>query len=75
MRSVYVFPLMSCAKEHAQKTKRLRKKSDAKGKGHSAEGGGKKTNVIRIEHLNYKVCLRRQLSSPHVDYNPNSASP
>ena len=53
-------------KEHAQKTKRPRKKSDAKGKGKAAEGGGKKTNGIRIEHLNYKVC-HRQLLSYHVD--------
>ena len=72
---IYVLPLMNCVKEHSQKTKRPRKKSDAKGKGIAVEGGGKKTNVIRIEHLNYKVCLRRQLSSPRVDYNPNSASP
>jgi hypothetical protein len=66
---------MCCVKEHAQKTKRQRKKSDAKGKGKDVEGGGKKTNAIRIEHLNYKVCLWRQLLSSHVDHNPNSALP
>ena len=75
MRSVLVSSLMCCEKEHAQKTKKLRKKSDAKGKGKAAEGGGKKTNAIRIEHLNYKVCLQKHLLSRHVVHAPNSASP
>ena len=57
MCGVYVLLLMCCVKEHAQKTKRPRKQSDTKGKGKATEGGGKKTNAIRIEHLNYKVCL------------------
>jgi hypothetical protein len=65
---------MCCVKEQAQKTKRLGKKSDTKGKGKAkgkaAEGGGKRSNVIRIEHLNYKVCLLRQLPSSHVDHTP-----
>ena len=66
---------MYCVKEHAQKTKRPRKKSDAKGKGKAAEGGGKKTNGIRIEHLNYKVCHRNSFC-PTTQINPlNSASP
>jgi rRNA biogenesis protein RRP5 len=53
-------------KEQAQKTKKLRRKSDAKGKGKAVEGGEKKMSAIRIEHLNYKVCPRIQLSSPYV---------
>ena len=61
---------MCRVKEDAQKTKRPRKKSDAKGKGKPAEGGGKKTNAIRIEHLNYKVSPRKQLLSYYVDQSP-----
>jgi hypothetical protein len=55
-------------KENAQNTKKLRRKSDAKGKGKAVEGGGKKTTGIRIEHLNYKVCPRKQHLLPHTDY-------
>ncbi|KAI0308284.1 U3 snoRNP-associated protein Rrp5 [Multifurca ochricompacta] len=40
--------------ENGQKAKKPRKNSDAKGKGKVDEGGEKKTNAIRIEHLNYK---------------------
>jgi hypothetical protein len=56
--------LLTCrAKEQTQKSKKLRKQSDAKGKGKAVEGSGKTTNAIRIEHLNYKVCPWRQLLS------------
>ncbi|KAH8990141.1 nucleic acid-binding protein [Lactarius hatsudake] len=41
-------------KENAQKTKKARRKSDAKGKGKAVDDGEKKANAIRIEHLNYK---------------------
>ncbi|KAI9452549.1 nucleic acid-binding protein [Lactarius psammicola] len=41
-------------KENAQKTKKARRKSDAKGKGKAVDGGENKTSAIRIEHLNYK---------------------
>ncbi len=62
MPRVYLPSLTCRVKEHGQKTKRPRKKSDAKGKGKAVEGSGKKTNAIRIEHLNYKVCSLRHLS-------------
>lgn len=73
--SVYVPPLTCRVKDSEQKSNRPRRKSDAKGKGKADEGGGKKTNVIRIEHLNYKVCLRGQIPPPHVDHTSSSASP
>ncbi|KAI0275150.1 nucleic acid-binding protein [Gloeopeniophorella convolvens] len=41
-------------KENAQKTKKQRRKSDTKGKGKASDGGNKKSNAVRIEHLNYK---------------------
>lgn len=62
MARVYLLLLTWRVKEQTQKTKRPRGKSDTKGKGKAVEGGGKKTNAIRIEHLNYKVCPLRQLS-------------
>ena len=52
------FSHLYARKEHEHKAKRLRRKSDAKGKGRADEGGKKKTTAIRIEHLNYKVCLQ-----------------
>jgi len=61
-------------KESAQSSKKLRRKSDAKGKGKAVEGGGKKTSGNRIEHLNYKVRLPKQLLTPRIDQTPNSAS-
>lgn len=45
--------------ENAPKTKKARRKSDAKGKGKAVDSGEKKANAIRIEHLNYKVRRRR----------------
>ena len=62
MPRVYLPSLTCRVKEHGQKTKGPRKKSDAKGKGKAVEGSGKKTDAIRIEHLNYKVCSLRHLS-------------
>ena len=61
--------LLTCrVKEQEQRSKKLRKKSDAKGKGKAVEGGGKKTNAIRIEHLNYKVCPLRQPSLIYISH-------
>lgn len=62
--------LRAAQKEQTQKSKKLRKKSDAKGKGKAIEGSGKKTNTIRIEHLNYKVCPWRKLSLTRIDHIP-----
>ncbi|KAF8274016.1 nucleic acid-binding protein [Lactarius quietus] len=42
------------AQENAPKTKKARRKSDAKGKGKAVDDGEKKAHAIRIEHLNYK---------------------
>jgi hypothetical protein len=68
MLRVYLLFLTCRAKEQSPKSKKLRKKSDAKGKGKAVEGSGKKTNTIRIEHLNYKVCPWRQLSLTHMNH-------
>jgi rRNA biogenesis protein RRP5 len=53
-------------KENTQKTKRLRRKSDAKHKGKALDEGGKKANTIRIEHLNYKVCPVTRIARAHI---------
>ena len=70
MLRVYLLFLTCRVKEQEQKSKKLRKKSDAKGKGKAVEGSGKKTNAIRIEHLNYKVCPSRQLLLTHISHIP-----
>jgi hypothetical protein len=54
--------------------KSSRKKSDTKGKGKEIDGGRKKTNAIRIEHLNYKVCLVKPFGRAHMYHTRNSAS-
>jgi len=59
--------------ENAQKTKKARRKSDAKGKSKAVDGGEKKGNAIRIEHLNYKVRRRRPCADSDVDISFNSA--
>lgn len=56
---VYALILTGGLQENAPKTKKARRKSDAKGKGKAVDGGEKKATAIRIEHLNYKVCRRR----------------
>jgi len=68
MLRVYPLLLTCRMKEQAQKSKKPRKKSDAKGKGKAVEGSGKKPNAVRIEHLNYKVWPWKQLSLTHVNH-------
>jgi len=75
MLRVYLLLLTRRVKEQAQKSKNSRKKSDAKGKGKAVEGSGKKTNAVRIEHLNYKVWSWIQFSLTHINHIINSASP
>jgi rRNA biogenesis protein RRP5 len=57
-RRVYALILTGSVQENAPKTRKARRKSDAKGKGKAVDDGEKKANAIRIEHLNYKVRRR-----------------
>ncbi len=72
-RSVYALILTVSFQENAQKTKKARRKSDAKGKGKAVDDGEKKANAIRIEHLNYKVRCRRPCAKANMDISSNSA--
>jgi rRNA biogenesis protein RRP5 len=71
--SVYALIFTGSSQENAQKTKKARRKSDAKGKGKAVDDGEKKANAIRIEHLNYKVRRRRPWVKANVDISSNSA--
>ena len=67
---VYALILRGSFQENAPKTKKARRKSDAKGKGKAVDDEDKKPNAIRIEHLNYKVRCRRPCVKANVTSFP-----